>query len=198
MAPLGNSVEVGLKAQMQRRLLVVPMVHSSEDFGSQLDAFRASFVAQHGLAEWERRSAAIAAFWDAVAQALDGLPLDYAKVKIFQDSLPVAPEAKRMVLDQAKAGSRNHQLVEKLAARGATIVGTESIELLVDEYRLVKEQIDDPAAIRRSIEARDQFIAKRISTTLNAGETGILFIGAAHNVTPLLAPDIEVAVLGST
>ncbi|MHB1101903.1 MAG: hypothetical protein ACYC0C_03795 [Devosia sp.] len=181
-----------------RRLLVVPMVHSNEDFGSQLETFRASFVAQFGPAEWERRSAALAGFWDAVSRVLDDLSLDYTKVKIFQDSLPVVPEAKQMVLDQANKGSRNHRLIEKLAARGATIVGTESIELLIDEYRLVKEQIDDPAAIRRSVEARDRFIAKRISSTLNAGETGILFIGAAHNVGPLLAPDIEVAVLGST
>ena len=181
-----------------RHLLIVPMVHSSEDFGSELETFRQSFISRFGLAEWEQRSRAVVAFWDAIGQALDELPIDFAKVKLYQDSLPVVPEARQIVLDQAKAGSRNYRLVEKLARRGATIVGTESIELLIDEYHLVKAQVDDPAAIRRSVEARDAFIAKRISSTLSAGETGILFIGAAHNVAPLLAPDIEIAVLGST
>jgi hypothetical protein len=197
MAAPEIAVEIDVSTDA-RHLLIVPMVHSSEDFGSELEAFRASFIARFGAEEWDRRSAALAGFWDGVARVLEELPLDYGKVKVFQDSLPVVPEVKQIVRDQADSGSRNYCLLETLAARGATIVGTESIELLIDEYRLVKEQIGDPEAIRRSVEARDKFIARRISSTLNAGETGILFIGAAHNVAPLLAPDIEVAVLGST
>jgi hypothetical protein len=36
------------------------------------------------------------------------------------------------------------------------------------------------------------FIAHRINDTLGEGETGILFIGASHEILPLLSKDIEV------
>ena len=39
---------------------------------------------------------------------------------------------------------------------------------------------------------RDEFIAGRINETLAEGETGILFIGAYHDVVHRLAPDIRV------
>jgi hypothetical protein len=35
-------------------------------------------------------------------------------------------------------------------------------------------------------------MANRINATLLTGETGLLFIGVAHNVEPYLAPDIFV------
>ncbi|HNY33468.1 MAG TPA: hypothetical protein PKK68_02315 [Methanothrix soehngenii] len=39
---------------------------------------------------------------------------------------------------------------------------------------------------------RDLFIARAIDATLPEGETGLLFIGAAHDVLSKLAGDIEV------
>ncbi len=42
------------------------------------------------------------------------------------------------------------------------------------------------------MEKRDRFIAKTIGETLRNGETGVLFIGAFHDVTPYLAEDIHV------
>jgi len=45
------------------------------------------------------------------------------------------------------------------------------------------------------MENRDTFIAKTISSTLKDGETGLLFIGASHNVIPKIAKDIEIKIL---
>ena len=44
----------------------------------------------------------------------------------------------------------------------------------------------------RLLRQRDDFIAKRIKDTLGEGETGILFIGAHHEILSRLPKDIEV------
>jgi hypothetical protein len=61
----------------------------------------------------------------------------------------------------------------------------------------VKEQRASPELLRRSLEARDRHIARRIGETLADGEIGILFIGAAHDVRRYCDPTIAVAVLSS-
>jgi hypothetical protein len=43
------------------------------------------------------------------------------------------------------------------------------------------------------LKQRDDFIAKRIGETLGEGETGILFIGAYHDILPKLPDDIQVS-----
>jgi pheromone shutdown protein TraB len=45
------------------------------------------------------------------------------------------------------------------------------------------------------MQERDAYIAKAIDISLKDDETGLLFIGAAHNVIPELAKDIEVKCL---
>jgi hypothetical protein len=42
------------------------------------------------------------------------------------------------------------------------------------------------------LQRRDQFMARRISQTLLAGETGLLFVGILHSVEPWLDQDIRV------
>jgi len=42
------------------------------------------------------------------------------------------------------------------------------------------------------LEARDRFIAQRIAETLQDGQTGLLFLGAAHRIDGLMSPDILV------
>ena len=69
-------------------------------------------------------------------------------------------------------------------------MGTESGDLLVQEYQLAKQSLTPArssraagvAATRRTfgdalLQRRDQFIAQRINDTLKPGETGILFLG---------------------
>jgi len=114
----------------------------------------------------------------------------------------------QIVTELAKAGGSNHQLLLRLMDRGATIMGTESLELLMEEYALVKRIWDIPDLLKRSrveasqkasfdslLKRRDQFIARRINDTLNPGETGILFLGMLHSVGDKLGRDIRVIYL---
>jgi hypothetical protein len=79
---------------------------------------------------------------------------------------------------------------------GATLVGTESPELLLEEYRLLQSPEERTEAIAADLlEARDRFIAGRIDTTLGDGEDGILFIGALHKVAKFLPQRIRVEYL---
>jgi pheromone shutdown protein TraB len=75
---------------------------------------------------------------------------------------------------------------------------------LIQEYQLHQheknkslsnQEIIEQAA--RLLEARDRFIAKRIDETLQAEETGLLFLGAAHRLDTLKSTDIRVEILMS-
>ena len=84
-------------------------------------------------------------------------------------------------------------------------MGTESTELLIEEYKLTKrileagdvQKVLDIEAVHKAtsdylLEERDAFIAARIDQTLQAGETGILFLGMLHNLDGRLSKDINV------
>ncbi|MBT9146821.1 hypothetical protein B9J77_04650 [candidate division NPL-UPA2 bacterium Unc8] len=51
------------------------------------------------------------------------------------------------------------------------------------KYKLTKNRL---------LSRRDKFIARRIDETLNHGETGIIFIGAYHNVKKRLPKSIQI------
>ena len=83
-------------------------------------------------------------------------------------------------------------------------MGTESGDLLVQEYQAAKQSLTarpprsaGVAAARRVaadnlLQQRDQFIAQRINDTLKPGETGILFLGMLHALERYLQPDMKV------
>ena len=107
-----------------------------------------------------------------------------------------------IVNELANAGSRNYRLIAELAKKGATIMGTESGELLIEEYQRVKQILAQSGAAAKTdpaidagaalIQKRDRFMAERIDRTLQPGEIGILFIGMLHSVQRYLASDITV------
>ncbi|HTQ25839.1 MAG TPA: hypothetical protein VMI09_14190 [Candidatus Binataceae bacterium] len=106
-----------------------------------------------------------------------------------------------IVKELAAAGSRNHRLLLEMARRGATVMGTESSELLVEEYGRVRRLLansESPgkdqnvkASSAALIQKRDQFVARRIGTTLARGELGVLFLGMLHSVAAFLPADIR-------
>lgn len=199
-----------------RRLHILPIVHSAADLGSLAEHVRRAAEGRLGPAAVAQREAAIARWWDDVAAWAEKLnPAPAASgaappepLRIYQDGLPIcAAEGSggsggvggelRIVEELASAGSRNHAIVLSLLARGAILVGTESPELLVREYELAKAAAAghaDPRHADRAralLERRDRFIAERIAATLPAGAEGVLFIGALHDPAPMLPPDIE-------
>ena len=111
----------------------------------------------------------------------------------------------KIVEEGIKSGSKNYRLLSKLLKRGAILIKTE-------DFKLVRQERDRLLKITRAktitekllgwtrykltknmlLNKRDKFIARRIDETLNEGETGIIFIGAYHNIKNRLPEDIQI------
>ena len=203
-----------------RKLLIIPIVHNAADLGRlehRLEQIKRATMPRERI-EASRKQ--VARFWGELRVAIESWQLDFSKVLVFQDALPLAPATHvgleiKIVKELAAVGSANHQLLEWLHEHGASILGTESPELLVAEYSLVRKQLgmaenpssnqETPRILETTAEAaeiaaqladllnrRDQFIAARIDTTLEQDQTGIILLGMLHHVEKWLPDDIEV------
>src|SRR5271157_2676003 len=189
----------------RRVLICVPIIHTQADMGALNEPIQRLKVKKLGKRIWERNLELVNNFWTEIEQATENLALPYEQVRVYQDGLPVCGRESEIVTDLAQAGSRNHQLLLKLKQKGAVLMGTESAELLVEEYQLAKQILAEEmsrGSARQAAEGktlqdsllkrRVQFIGRRISQTLLTGETGLLFVGMLHSVEPWLDKDIQV------
>jgi len=187
-----------------RKLILIRIVHTAADMGSMSEGLIKEGIAKIGREKWLENQRRIEKFWDEVKTEIDALNLDYSKVRVYQDGLPCGGElGLKIVKETADKGSKNYQIVRVLIEKGTAIEATESPELLRKEYEHIKAIVTATAeeekaeAVRRYekikdelMQERDAYIAKAIDATLKDGETGLLFIGAAHNIK--VATDIEV------
>lgn len=188
-----------------RKLILIKIVHTSADMGSMGEGLLKEGMAKMGREKWLENQGKIENFWDDLEKEIDGLGLDYSKTRIYQDGLPCGGElGLKIVRETADKGSKNYQIVRKLIERGAKIEATESPELLRKEYEHIKALItartpeEKADAARRYdqikdelMQERDAYISKAIDISLKDDETGVLFIGAFHNVI-LKSKDIEI------
>jgi hypothetical protein len=185
-----------------RTLISIPIIHTPEDMGAFSQAIAQATLGKVGRPGLQRKLRAVAEAWQEIETAIRSLDLDYSKVRLYQDGLPVCGREPEIVATMAQAGSRNHLLLRELLSRGATLMGTESGDLLQEEYQLAQESLKSTTrasvlARRRVrgedlLQRRDRFIGQRINETLQPGETGLLFLGMLHAVEQYLAPDIQV------
>lgn len=190
-----------------RTLLYVPIIHEEADLGSlgaALDRASGSLV---GKARWARHKEIVERYWATLGQYMASLETPVAA--IYQDGLAAEGEMARKVIEEAsRRGSRNYQLVLELMARGALPRKTEDISLLVQEgqqlMKVAQRGTGAPGVApisKRSkdllMRRRDRYMATRINETLEEGETGVLFVGAYHDVLPRLKGDIDVVPLKS-
>jgi hypothetical protein len=188
-----------------RTLIYIPIIHTQADMGALSESIQRLKVKRLGRKGWERTVNLVDKLWARIEQAIESLVLPYERVRLYQDGLPICGREVAIVAELAEAGSRNHRLLLRLREKGATIMGTESSELLVEEYQLVKEVFASgkpkvatrgearQKALRDSLlKRRDQYIARRINDTLLAGETGLIFLGMLHSVRSWLDKDIRV------
>jgi len=107
------------------------------------------------------------------------------------------------IVDEAQ--TPNYEVLRRLRDKGANIVGTESLPLLLQEYRGLQaifnsenEEQKHEARLKYAkvspylLKGRDEYIAKRIKDTLSEGGMGILFIGLAHEVKRFLEQEMEI------
>ena len=183
-----------------RRLIYVPIVHSEVDFGSLTHDLRKRYIDRFGLSGWRQRIRGVDALWQEIRTKVMALEIDFHKLKVYQDGLPVCGKELEIVEDLARQGSKNYQLLVELAERGATIMGTEDAQLLVEEYLRLRDGLKRDSKVEDRVSSgddllsrRDLYIAKRIRKTLCEGETGMLFIGLLHRVDEELGQDIEIS-----
>jgi hypothetical protein len=187
---------------LRRTLYHFPIIHTSVDMGALSETIRRSALHEMGEAAWKRKMAVIDRTWTDIEGFIDELRLPFEEVRLYQDGLPVCGKEVDIVRELADNGSRNHRLLLRMVKMGATVMGTESPELLVEEYELAKKLLDggnspidgdSPKNLsERVLDKRDHFIALRINETLRPGETGLLFLGMLHTVGNLLDEDIQV------
>jgi hypothetical protein len=191
--------------KLARTLIYFPIIHTQADMGALSESVRRVALKKLGEKGWRRKINMIEKIWTKIDHVIDSFSLPYETVRLYQDGLPVCGREAEIVKELAKAGSRNHQLLLRLMEKGATIMGTESLELLMEEYELVKQTLaggertqkarieaQQKALSNSLLKRRDQFIAHRINSTLLNGETGILFLGMLHSLEDLLSKDIRV------
>jgi hypothetical protein len=188
----------------KRILFYFPIIHTQADMGELRESVARATLEKVGRAGLSRKTAAIDKIWTEIEGVIDSLALSFHRVRLYQDGLPVCGREAEIVTELAQAGSRNHQLLLRLMGRGATIMGTESGDLLVQEYQLAQQSLatrapraPGVAAQRRVLteallQRRDRFIAQRLNDTLKPGETGILFLGMLHSLERYLHQDLQV------
>jgi hypothetical protein len=187
-----------------KTLIYVPILHTSADLGSLSKEVTQRGIARLGAEVWAQHRETVTGFWRSVWEFFDGI--EVAGMKIYQDGMVTdGAMGRRIVEDTAKAGSLNYQLVQKLLDQGASLVKTEDFDLVKQEYdrllALTRAQsmrakllaVAKYKLTKTSLLAkRDAFIAARIDETLQTGQTGILFIGAVHEVGQQLAANIRI------
>ena len=189
----------------ERKLVYIPIIHTQADMGALGPSLERMRVTKLGRLGSTRQAGLVTKMWDEIERVVENLPVVAGKVRVYQDGLPVCGHEQQIVSQLAAAGNRNHRLLLRLQARGAVLMGTESPELLVEEYQLLTSALASGRAgetaraeVRQKprsealLERRDRYIAGRIHSTLAAGETGILFLGMLHAVNRYLEPDIRV------
>jgi len=187
-----------------RTLIYVPVIHTSADLGSLAKDVTKRGIADLGEDVWRQHQRTVEGFWDAISDYF--ISVDVSGMKIYQDGMVAEGEIGEKIVEEGlNLGSRNYELVARLLKRGATLVKTE-------DFNLVKEERDKLLRITQAktkleklfgfirykltkntlLNKRDRFIAQRIDESLPQDQTGILFIGAYHNIIPKLPRDIQI------
>jgi len=179
-----------------RKLIYIPIIHTNPDMGSFGKELAKKSKALIGESKWQLHTNTVNGYWNAIETFFENDKLNVKGIKIYQDGMFVDGEpALKIVQDGVNSGSRNSVVVSKLIEHGAILIKTEDFKLVKKEYDCIHSIIHSKNSFQRFyfllkykilkpviLLKRDKFIANRIAETLGNNETGILFIGAYHNI----------------
>jgi len=192
--------------QHKRTLIYIPVIHSGSDMGSIADDITRKGIAGLGPETWQLHIKTVEKYWDVIANYCERLKFDENGLKIYQDGMVADGDiAMKIVEDNVKMGSRNYAIISRLISRGAEIVKTEDFNLVKKELELYKSISANDSFLMKLLKIllikakrkfllkkRDTFIASSVADTLKTGETGLIFIGAYHQILNKLPEDIKV------
>ena len=194
-----------------KKLLYIPIVHNQADLGSLGSQLSLEGERKYGVSLWQNHLEQVDKSWDEIEIKISKQlkKISFDKIKIYQDGLPVAGDIGiKIVKDTAKKGSKNYIIIDNLLTQGAKLEIAENKEFLLKEYYLLSD-ISKAETHEKQLETyltyqklsqkllnnRDNYIANQINVTLNDGEIGIAFFGAAHSIIEKLYKDIKVVVI---
>lgn len=191
-----------------RKLNIIPIIHSRQDLGSldlPIQEFKNKLLSK---TEIQSSRSVVGNFWKELRLGIEGWQVEFEQLMLYQDAIPFTGHMdgvieQQIVRELSAKGSPNHQLLEWLMDQGATLVGTESAELLLKEYDVVRKSLADgfqgfgddlssEPIYSVLLEQRDRFIADRIFSSLQENKVGVLFIGMLHRVENYLDASIVV------
>lgn len=187
--------------------MLIPIVHSEKEMGSLKSDISEMIDRKFGKEKRDQHRKDVALFWENLRTMINAVlaNIDCTAIKIYQDGIPIGGEiGAKLVAMGALDGVPNHQIVLSIIEHGGVLEKTESPALLKEEYEIIKAIVNAKTDTERealsekhkhrlydlTIE-RDKYIAQRIGESLKDGQTGILFIGATHDVAPHINPDID-------
>ncbi len=187
-----------------RKLYYVPIIHTRADLGVIGGEAARRGVERLGEDVWTKHLETVSGFWQALDDYFSAF--DATGVRIFQDGMMTDGEmGERIVKEGAEKGSKNFMIILDLLKRGGLLMKTEDFALLRKEYTLLLEISKAARPVKkllsylkyrliksRLLKKRDRYIAGMINDTLKDRETGVLFVGAFHDVRPGLSNDIQV------
>lgn len=195
-----------LDCERQRHLIIVKVNHPTCEMVDITDPRHA-----REMEAFREHDECIDEYFGRVREHLSS----YSPDRAYQDSYTGLNESRAAWEEIARRGSPNAKLILELLGEGVELMPTEDHGLLVDYCALLEQKkklMDGPdqdvfgrlaamlslsAQSTQLIRERDKHIAKSIDSTLLSGETGVLFIGASHDVEASLAgmgaPDVSVA-----
>lgn len=195
---------------MMRTLLYVPIIHMAADLGTLAPEVAQRGVNGVGEEGWRKHLETVEGFWNSLAIYFDAM--GGSGVRVYQDGLVANGDMGQKIVEEvAKSGSKNYEIIAGLIRKGAVLVRTEDLELVKKERDHIVEMTRASTRAKKLIaylgymrtkdhllKKRDRFIAGRINETLKSGETGVLFIGAYHNIIPFLDKDIRIREIKET
>lgn len=194
-----------------KKLFYIPIVHNQADLGSLGSQLSAEGEKKYGISLWKEHIEYVDKSWDEIEIEIfrQCENISSNRIKIYQDGLPATDEiGLKIVKEAAGKGSKNYAIIDKLLDKGAKLEPAENKEFLFKEYYLLSDiskaetsekqvelYLKYQDASRELLTSRDNYIANQINTSLNEGETGIAFFGAAHSIIEKLNNDIHVVVI---
>ena len=182
-----------------KRLIYVPILHAQDDAKHKAS----SLPKNQKIAE---ELSAVDEMWAGIAAKIEGLNLPWKQTRIYQDGAPVCGNELSLAKQLAESGSPNFSFILDLINKGATLEGTENMDLLIEEYDLLNKLLmksygthqqtknaEYQTKSRELLALRDQFILNRITDTLKKDELPIVFMGVMHRLDKMLEKDFLVS-----
>ena len=174
-----------------RTLIYVPIKHNPWVGEVPLGKHRRQELSGLCSAELEKRVHAYDAAWEDIYSFVSQFPVKRIYLDGQPSNSPTTVQRAMHNMKEMEHEGPTFRTVSKLYEQGAAIEKTESWLWLLCEEAAYRFGLDIPDIIKQ----RDKAITRNIDRTLQSGEHGVLFIGAAHRVDVMLRdnfPDINI------